>query len=86
MRVQLSNFEGGPGVPLLTLGGSRAPLLNFKVGPGSQVPGSRDPGSCGPGLTFTPCQNLKSKLFNLRLLASLCNSNYLQIFVKVKLQ
>ena len=30
------------------------------------------------------CENLKPKLFHLRLLASLCNFNYLQIFVKAK--
>ena len=30
------------------------------------------------------CENLKPKLFHLRLLASLYNFNYLQIFVKAK--
>ena len=30
------------------------------------------------------CQNLKAKLFNLRILASFCNFNYLQIFVKAR--
>ena len=30
------------------------------------------------------CENLKPKLFHLRLLASLCNFNYLQSFVKAK--
>ena len=40
--VLLLNFEGGPGAPLLnfTGGGSRAPLLNFEgvLGPGVLVP------------------------------------------------
>ena len=31
------------------------------------------------------CQNLKAKLFNLRILASFCNFNYLQIFVKARI-
>ena len=30
------------------------------------------------------CKNVKPKLFNLRILASLCRFNYLQIFVKAK--
>ena len=32
------------------------------------------------------CENLKPKLFNLRILGSLCNSNYLQFLVKAKVE
>ena len=32
------------------------------------------------------CENLKPKLFNLRILASLCNFNYLKFFVKAKVE
>ena len=44
MRVQLLNFQGGPGVPTLNFeGGPVVPLLNFEGDPGYQgpeVPGS----------------------------------------------
>ena len=49
--VPLLNFEEGPRVPLLNLGESQVPLINFEGGSRS-----RDPGSRGPGPTFTPCQ------------------------------
>ena len=39
MRVQLLNFEEGPGVLLLNFeGGPGAPLFNFEGGPGVLVP------------------------------------------------
>ena len=47
------------------------------------VPFNRNPlGNCF--WNKCTCENLKPKLPNLRMLASLCNFNYLQIFVKAK--
>ena len=40
------------------------------------------PGNCF--WNMCTCENLKPKLFNLRIPFSLCNFNYLQIFVKAK--
>ena len=57
MRVQLLNFEGGPGVLLLNFeGGPGVQLLNFEGRPGSRTPASQGPGSRSRGPTFTPCR------------------------------
>ena len=62
MNVPLLNFEGGSGVPLLNLRGSRVPLLKFERDSRSWVPGSR-----GPGSTFTPCPMSKCDFNNVAL-------------------